>query len=351
VKALLDLILKNKWLKLLAVFLAVLTWIYVIQQSYKPLDFEEVPVRFVGLKTTIDGVTREYFILSRTWSKLEVTISGPANAMAQLRESKLVAEVNVAQRLKGGFPDTTDAPRPVTIDIEPEDILNLPPNTKVSEIKPKAITITLDEIDERQIKVEIDPKSDLRGEVQRGLRMVKPYAEPLRVMVRGPRSVLADLHEIHPMPVPIGNVTEALTLLPERLLDRRAMINNRLVDCLRPAPPKVTVWIEVLPRWETAKIKDIPINIRGWPNMAYNVLDVTKTRPFLMLPEVEIRGPGPKAELEKTKLIAYLDLADITDPKAKPETRMAVKFDHAPEIEIISKPTEVVVQIKAATPE
>ncbi len=349
---LMDFILRNRWLKLLAIFLAVLTWVYVSQQSYKTDIIREVPVQFGGLTISSGSGVREYFILAQTWRTLELTVSGPTNAMDQLRKSRLVAEVDVARRATGSLSGNLDSVQNVSVQILPEDILNLPPGITVSQIKPREISLTLDEIDEKQMVVDIDHKRDLRGELKSGLRIANIYPIPKRVIVRGPRSVLAARETIHPAdPLPIGNIQDAMMWQPERTLDRWAIINDRPVECLRPDPAVVKLWIEIRLHKETAKIKDVPIEVRGRPDLTYVVLDMTKTRPMHTLPEIEIRGPGSPSDLEKATVRAYLDLFDIADPKAKPETTLAVQFDHAPEIEIVTKPPEVVVQIKSANVE
>lgn len=330
-RKILDAIFANHRLKVLSIVLAVSVWVFVMQKSYNTKPDIDIPLTVI--------VPENMFILNQPWKSLEVTLRGPAPVMSQLRASLLSAEIDLTKRKQVEMPANLDVPQPVVIQILPSDIRNLPPNITVTKIFPTSVTVTLDKIIEKRLTV----TETLDGEVKSGLKVHRVYPTPKQVIVRGPRSVLAQRDDIKTLPVPISDL-DAGTWQPTRALDT-SDAQSGLSDCLRPDPPKVVVWIEVVPQEEPAIIKNVPIEIRGLPGFLYQVLTGDKSAPFVVLPEVQISGPKPI--LEKPGLHAYIDLTDVTDPKEKPEVTREIQFASMPGIEVLTKPAPVVVQIRA----
>jgi hypothetical protein len=55
---------------------------------------------------------------------------------------------------------------------------------------------------------------------------------------------------------------------------------------------------------------------------------------------------GPKSALDQPDFHAFVDLTDVTDPTKKPEENQVVQFSVASEIEVLTTPPKVVIQIQ-----
>ena len=327
----LEVCLANKWLKLLSLALAVVIWVYVSRKAYGTKDVVDVPLVLTGYG--------ENFILAQSWEKVTLSLRGPAGAMDQLRTDVLVAELNI--ELKGKLPNMSEAKQPVSVEIPVagSDIRNLPDSVTVAELRPRKVRVRLDQIVEKRLTVVVD-ETVLIGKVKKGLRLLKSYPSKKHVMVTGPKSVLDRMETIRPRPFEIEDL-EVSTQQPRRL-DTRAEINGKQIDCLKPEPARIEVWIDIEPIGKTLKIKDVPIEIHGLPGFVYTVLDEKKANPYVKIPEVEIQGP--EKLLEKPMLRAFIDLTAMQEP----EQTVRVQFSVAEKIEVRTKaPDVVVVRTKA----
>ncbi len=320
---------------LLSLVLAVITWFYVSQETYNTKSDVRVPLTF--------SVPDNRFILAQTCKEIHLDLRGPAPIMNQLNVDNLAAEVDIALK-KPDLPANLEAPHPVVIPLVSLDIRNLPPNIQIDHLYPATVQVTLDEIDRggRWLTV----KENLTGKLKPGLRIHKVYLTPKRILVRGPKSILAQRDDIETLPVPIGDLNVGTYQL-ERALDTSDP-KTGLTDCLKPNRPKIDVQIEVVPELETTIIKKIPIEIHGRPGFSYALLGSTDAKPLKEITEVNIRCP--KQLLDDPQVKAFVDLTDVTDPKLTEQTR-EIQFSAPPQIEILTKPPKIIVQIKAVTAE
>ena len=94
-----------------------------------------------------------------------------------------------------------------------------------------------------------------------------------------------------------------------------------------------------------ATVKNVRIEVRGLAGVLYVVLTADKTKPFTIVPEVEISGP--EKALPDATVRAFVDLTDIIDAGA-PEQMRTLQFATAPGIKVVTTPPTVFVQIKKA---
>ncbi len=333
-KKLLEMCLADKWLKLLAVALAIVTWVYVSQIT------SDTARKRVRLKLEAPP---NHFILDANRDAVDATVKGSAAAMRLLPE-RLVAVVDVAEKKADAIRRGITAPVTLNIRLVPADIQNLPPTLSVKEFEPARVTITLDRIDQKRLPVVIDPATDLSGLVKPGFEIYTIYPVPKEVVVRGPRSVLSTLESVHPYPIPVSKLDKDFSVKNWRIKTTVDHNGSRL-DCLQVANLDEVI-IKVIPKKEKAIVKNVRVEVRGLPGLIYVVLTEDNTKPFTIVPEVEIRGL--KEALADATVRAFIDLTDIVDPDEKPEVRRALQFDVAPGIEVLTKPPSVMVQIKKA---
>jgi len=330
VKKIIDVCCADRWLKLLAIALAVVTWVYVSGQSYGT-GTKTVRLHF--------KVPDDYYILAEDWGEVKATVEGSAVDMRLLPDT-LTAEIDVIARKKDDIPEEFGAPLSLSIKLSSSDIRNLPPSLVVREFEPSRVSVTLDKMDEKVLLVDIDKKKDLNVQLDEGLEIHEFYWSPKRLIVRGPKSVLAGMDSIHPKPIVLDNLVAGPFKTIRRL---QTVVQN--MDCLQPEKPSVEVTIRVIDKREKATIKTVRVEVRGFPEFEYSVFTEDKTKPFTEITEVEIRGP--KKTLEDPRVRAFIDLTDITDPKEKPEVKRAVQFAAEPGVDVLTKPPSVMVQIKA----
>ncbi len=335
-KKIIDAILADKWLKLLALGLAGVTWWYVAPRTY---GTDERPV-------TLDfKAPKGHFILAKPWTQVQVELQGPADDIDQMKGAHLVAEINLAEKLGKDFPKDFDVPRSVSVRLAPSDIRNLPPRVRVKEFKREEISVLLDEISEKLLPVEIDQEEHLQIKVREGFEVYRVYSSPKRVFVRGPRSVLEKMESIR---LERAEVPDLADTFEDRFpLRTTALTGAGDVDCLAPRVPDILVRITVIPKREKVKIKKVPVEVRGWPDIVYTVLKPDMTGPYTEVPEVEIQGPKKTLD-DDPKVRAFVDLTDITDPGEKPEAKREVQFSAAEGVEVLGERPTVMVKIKAA---
>ena len=335
-KKLLGICLADKWLKLLAVAFAIVTWVYVSQIT-RDDKTKDVRLRFKAPDS--------HFIMPGHRAEVEVTVEGPAVALARLPEN-LVAHIDVAEKKKGTMPEGS-APRSLGISLSPSDIQNLPAGLTVKGFEPSKVNITLDKMDQKRVPVAIDAEADLNGLVKDGFEIYRIYAAPNQVVVRGPRSVLSGVESVHPKPIPISGLNKDFTV-KNWPLETTVDHSGTLIDCLQVANLD-QVTIKVIPKKEKATVKNVRVEVRGLPGFVYAVLTEDNTKPFTAVPQVEIQGP--KTALADATVRAFIDLTDILDPNDKPEVKREVQFAVGPDIEVLTKPPSVMVKIKMAPAE
>lgn len=330
--------LADKWFKLLALGLAVITWVYVNSRTVGSAE-KDVELVFKD--------PPNYFILARHRTMVRATVEGPRADVRSLPKT-LLAEIDVAEKKKGSFPTDFDVPPTVKLSLARSDIRNLPPRVTI-KFKRDEVRITLDKIEEKWLPVEVDDKKDLNIQVAEGFEVHKFYWSPKHVYVRGPKSVLAKMESIRPLPIVITGLSGPLQT--DQPLDTTWPIRGRgkPVKCLQPRTPNIRVLIEVIPKREKAKIRNVLLEVRGLPGLLYTVFTEDKTKLFTEVAEVEILGP--KKALDDPRVRAFVDLTDIKDPKEKPEVKRKLQFSAEPDIEVLTKPPSVVVQIKAGATE
>ncbi|MFO7898362.1 MAG: CdaR family protein [Planctomycetota bacterium] len=347
------LLLKDKWLKLISVALATATWIYVSEQRDKAKEVS-VPLRLT--------VPDDKFLLDpRRPQMLRVLLRGPERAIAQFREESLSAEIRITEKVKR-LPDTSRAPQPVTIQIGPDDIQNVPDTIAVKSVQPDRISVVIDEMTRKRLQVTVDREKDLKGELKEGYRIHRISPVPNKVMVRGPRSILKERQSIHPLQHDISGLGPQNWKARSRLDTGDAKTGLR--DCLSPEEPKVIIWFYFIQLKTDRVFENVPVFVHGPPGFTYTVLRDQTRKPLEAIPEVTLSGPEDLFEEADVAVRAIVDLTDVDPAKTPeiqrtvrytvgakdPETRAKVKREIAEQIELPPGP-EVIVKAKPAAVE
>lgn len=338
---------RNKLLKLLSLGMAVVIWFYVNQRSSNTQDVPDVGIVFRS--------TKDNFIMVTSPSRINrLSLNVPAFLAERLETAGITAEIDLEQKERTKqvkLPDRSKDHSTVSLSvpITSSDIRNLPSNVTVSRIEPGFVSVVLDPIIQKQLTVVLDrDMSDYAKEIRKGFRIHKIYITPLRVTVSGPKTVLERRETIRIRPLPDGTL-DAADWKPEFARDVEVDLDTSdeitgLKECLSPLPPRVKVWVQAVPIANELVRKDVPLTVNGLPGFCYILLNETKTNILTHIPEVRLRSD--EKLLVESGLRAYVDLTDITNPKASPEVTRDVRFTCAPEVEILTPAPKVVVQIK-----
>lgn len=178
--------LRNKRLKALSVFLAVLTW-YIIQDT---ISFE-IEIPDVRLKIEVkDGMA----ILNQSAATVDVTLRGSQEDIQMLDPRRLQAVVELNQ---------DSSPAPMDIHVTPAMIRGVR-GARVVAVHPSRIAVTLD----RQAEKLVPVKGRTLGEPLFG-EVVTVTCEPSTVLLRGPAAKLRTTDSVYTQPVEVDGRVES----------------------------------------------------------------------------------------------------------------------------------------------
>lgn len=257
--------------KVLAVLLALSTWLYV--------QGEEVGERRVRAAVT--------YLLPPTLAAVEpppdgvlVTLTGSLNALRRADTSKLAIEVDLRE--------AELAPGVVDVDLARYALANLNPSLAVVETAPETLRFEVDELVTRRIEVEVDTV----GEPRATYAVARVQVEPPTVELSGPRKVLAALEQVATEPVDVTDLRH----------------DKRFAAPVLPPPgvtvlgePTVEARVDIEPLVERRRVQRVPVLVRG--HLDWTVEPST----------VDVRLVGPAAALRSIgdkDLVVWVDVDD-----------------------------------------
>lgn len=178
---------RNISLRLLAVFLAFVMWIYVTN--------EQNPVKEKIINVTLEhtGPAQNYVITGGLPETVRVRVQGNRNELANLAPADFKAVVNIPEGKTG------DLALPVQV--------TAPPNLRVAQVSPEEVTVSVDRMVEKQITVAVS----LKGTPAQGYSALAPTCRPETVTVRGPSHVVNDIGQASAV-VDIQNASKDVTM-------------------------------------------------------------------------------------------------------------------------------------------
>jgi YbbR domain-containing protein len=170
----------NKWLKLVALVLAVASW-YAIRRA---ISFETI-VRDVPL--SID-VPEGWAVLDQSVSSVDVLFSGSQAAIRSLMPEHLNVEIDM-----GGVPVQGSIEVPFT----PESVRGAFGGARAAQVRPSSVTLSLDREDEAQVPV----KGEIVGEPPVGYTVEKVTCKPASASIYGPLQRLKEVDVLRTQPI------------------------------------------------------------------------------------------------------------------------------------------------------
>jgi YbbR domain-containing protein len=179
---------KNKGLKLLALLLAVATWLAV--------GSEERTETSLQMALELTNVPKHLMVINEIPSHIEVRVQGPRSVIRELTTNKLHKQVDLANAKAGTH---TELLTPNT--------LNFPRGIIVTRVRPTPLIIDLDQAMIR--RVEVQPV--IKGSPTPGFEVADIAVTPKETLVRGPKRDIDKLKFINTIPIDINQLSSSVT--------------------------------------------------------------------------------------------------------------------------------------------
>lgn len=247
-----ELLTRNKRLKVLSLFLAVLTW-YIIQDT---ISFElEMPEVKLQIQVQ-DGMA----ILNQSASTVDVTLRGSQEDIQLLDPRRLVAVVELSG---------DSSPLPREIQLTPSMIRGIR-GARAVAVHPSRILVTLDRQDEKRVPV----KGRITGSPLFG-QVEAVTCEPSTVLLSGPAAKLKTLECVYTQPLDVEGRVETFM----RRCTIQAPGDNWVASIV---PGDVQVRVAISGKNSGQQIKNIPVNTIIEPGH-WMVVDVEPSSVDVML--------------------------------------------------------------------
>ena len=292
-------ILQHWDLKLVALFLAVVTWYYIATAGIEER-------RFAGIVVRVLNTPPDIALLSQEARTVNITLRGPRRELDALKIpelfavmdfSSMVLSVDKLQRLSVPL-----ATRSIRAGRDAESAERLAPGVVLVRAEPEAVAVTLDRVKEVVLDVEIVTE----GEPAPGFTLNKS-AQPNKVKVRGASGLLQGLNTIRTEPIRVDNLRERLQ---RRVALQRQVVNPSYqavpIQC-EPETVEVTLDVVTTPAEKT--IERVPVRLAVVPPTVAVIKEEVR--------EVTVRLSGPRLavrDLDAPSLVAEVSLEDAQPP-------------------------------------
>jgi YbbR domain-containing protein len=248
---------------------------------------------FVVMSSNSIEITKEVNLDIEVPSGLTIANEVPDRVSFRLAGSKFFLRT-LANSLDTIHVDLTKAKAGPSFYRIEKDSLHLPIGVRVLSISPSTINPVLEHLDRRTVPVEVTQK----GELPNGYRLVKLYANPKNVRIKGPRNLLETISSIKSDAVDLGDIPSTL----KWEIPLRTGHPNVFFD--EDAEPKIMA--EVEPTGSNFRVAGVPIRVTGTKPSA---LKPDKAALYVNCPPNLIRTLTPD------KVKAYVEI-----PESKPGT-------------------------------
>ena len=264
-------LLRNIWLKVSALMLAIVTW-WSVQYSIKTTEAFEYHIRLVLLPNVVEK--------NISPKRFAVTVSGPNETVKAFRNVKHEYIIDLTKKREGkSLLRTIDRSR-----------IELLPKLTIKSLSHKNINIDLDLLVQRELQVEVDSV----GNPAPGFDVIEKFARPSRVFLELPQEASENVSTITTAPI---NITD----LSFTVVDRVALIHP--LDKTKRLPTFVDATIIIKPKIIERKYDDIPLLIMRPPDDSREVnIDNDKI-------SVTLRGRADIMEtFDKAGIVVYIDI-------------------------------------------
>ena len=212
---------KNKGIKILCFFLALILWFYVRGEETSEIVFSNVP-----LDLNLINIPRELVPAEDTLSTISVGLRGQRRIISGLNPErlKLEAELDLAGGKRGNNSYSLTAEK---LSLYGEFV-------EIVSVRPSKIVIALEPVMTKMVSVR--PK--VVGAPTEGYRIKGIDWVPRKVDIRGPQNAMSDLKEVRTLPLDISGISENL------IKEVGVRPPGRFIETVAPQVVQITVEIE-----------------------------------------------------------------------------------------------------------
>lgn len=296
----------------------------------------------VRLKALAMILTIFVFILVRGGrdATARITVDVEYIPPTQMSDRVLMTEIPETVKLRvSGSPRvvqlaTEDEPPPLTLDLRDqrdgpfmldEALFRVSPGLEVVSVRPATIGLRY----ETRIRRDVQVHPVVTGHVAEGHHVKDPIiAEPSKVKLSGPQSVMRDYQEVQTDPIPVEGLGPGQHKRQILLVPPPPNCNYENVDM-------VTVMLVVEPDLVDRSFEDIPVEVRG-SNLQASAERIT----------VIVRGlPSVVEQVQQNDLVVFVDLGD--DGSLPGTYRREVQIAGLdPTVQARPVPTAVIVEVQ-----
>ncbi|MTI49748.1 MAG: hypothetical protein FH761_18100 [Firmicutes bacterium] len=271
---------RNITIRILAVFIATILWVYVMGEVNPRITKEFANIK-VALKNE-DYITQSnLYIMEPNEVQISVKVNGRRNDVLNITEKDIKAYVDLI--------GATDGMQRFPIDISPLD------NMEIESYTPKEAKFKIDEIISKKIPVSIQKSGSVAEGYHTGNAIVKPES----VLIKGPRTWVNSVSKVVAT-VDVADANEDLIVnVPYNVLDDK----GKEVNLVEKEPSNVEITVPIL----RGKNLSIEPQIEGSPFRGYEITGI-KTSPNT----IEVMGSEEAIQNASALLTNPIDVSYLT---------------------------------------
>jgi YbbR domain-containing protein len=236
---------QNWVLKLLSLFFALFLWFFVVGEDKVDTN--------VIIPVEIANLPRDLVISNQFKKELEVTISGPRGLINGVTRQHISRTINLSKATTGTVVVKNDT-----------DSISFPRGISVLRIQPSNITLLLDRLIEKDIRIYAQTK----GTPAKNFELKNVKFNPAVIKINGPQSIIGKEYSLNTKPIDITGKTksfatqvaldlkpEILKLIGDTVIDADIIIQEKIVEKTIHKIP-----VQVMSKEAQAKVKKISPN-------------------------------------------------------------------------------------------
>lgn len=275
---------ENIGLKIAAFFLAMLVYWSIRAQIDSTTDIRNV---VVNIKTSDNRI-----LMDDKPCLVMVSLKGSKTMIGKVSEE----DITINADTKDAVPTKDKKFYKLKLDLR---WIQTPFGTRPIEVKPETVTLALDDIENRMVKVE--PIFSDRSKMPPEYTLGKVTVTPAEVRVEAPASKLTALKQIQTTPISLSDITHSFDCDQE--------LDQKNYPQFTFSPAKVLIQVEILPSSQTRTFNALPVRI-------LSATATGKKRTFsceiVSAPTVDVTVSGSKNIIETLRKEDFLPYVDIS---------------------------------------
>ncbi|MBI1870613.1 MAG: hypothetical protein HYS07_05385 [Chlamydiae bacterium] len=276
-----DWIIRDFAIKIWSIILSIIVWVMVQGEITTKRVFHDISYHL--------EVAPSMVVVKRGIQRIRMVLAGPQDVMRDTMEDS----IQVMHDLKG-----IKTPGVVQFTLSDEDF-TIPGHTQILEIFPNQLSITLDRLVEKELKV----KANFIGKPEKGFYLKDFVVSPAIVRVEGPKARLESLSEIETQPILLTGRSRSFA----QTISLKPILNS---EDRRSDVQPVDIYVKIDQEMSRKKFNHVPVAL------LYGLKDHLATH--ILNPQIEVSLEGGSelmGKLSDSDLKAFVDVTDLKPGK------------------------------------